>query len=76
MREDTPTPYAVCPLQPAYGAAPYPPPPDYRGYRAPSAAAPYEGVAIRFVTILLNTIIIGIISSILTAPFFAFSLRV
>jgi uncharacterized RDD family membrane protein YckC len=35
---------------------------------------PYEGVAIRFVAILLDTIIIGIISSILTAPFFAFSL--
>jgi len=43
-------------------------------YRAPSAAAPYEGVAIRFVAILLDTIIIGIISSILTASFFAFSL--
>ena len=65
----------VGPLQPAYGATPSAPEQGYPGYRAPSAATPYEDVAIRFVAILLDTIIIiGIISSILTAPFFAFSL--
>jgi uncharacterized RDD family membrane protein YckC len=74
VHEGTPTPRAVGPQQPAYGATRYAPEPGYPGYRVPSAATPYEGVAIRFVAILLDTIIIGIISNILTAPFFAFSL--
>jgi uncharacterized RDD family membrane protein YckC/ribosomal protein L40E len=38
------------------------------------SAVPYEGVSIRFVAILIDTIVIGAISSILTVPFFAFSL--
>jgi len=70
-RVDTPTPRAVRPPQPAYSATPYAPRTGYSGYCAPSAAMPYEGVAIRFVAILLDTIIIGVISSILTASFFA-----
>jgi len=48
------------------------------GYQAPRAyvsytTAPYQGVAIRFVAILIDTIIIAIIASILSAPFNAFA---
>jgi uncharacterized RDD family membrane protein YckC len=35
----------------------------------PYATSPYQGVAVRFVAILLDTIIIAIISYILSAPF-------
>jgi uncharacterized RDD family membrane protein YckC len=48
------------------------------GYQAPRAyvpytAAPYQGVAIRFVAILIDTIIIAILASILSWPFNAFA---
>ena len=59
---------------PAQDATPYGPQSGYPGYRPSNAATPYEGVAIRFVAILIDTIIIGVISSILTAPFFALSI--
>jgi uncharacterized RDD family membrane protein YckC len=55
---------------PAFAPAP--------GYQAPRAyvphiATPYQGVAIRFVAILIDTIIIAIITGILSAPFNAFA---
>ncbi len=47
-------------------APPYAPAPTFQ---APSAAAsPYQGVAIRFVAIFIDTIIIAVISGILTFP--------
>jgi len=54
------------PLQPTFSSAP--------GYQAPRSyvphsASPYQGVAIRFVAILIDTIIIAIIGGILSAPF-------
>jgi len=62
----------VNPVQsvPAFGPAP--------GYQAPRVyvpytQTPYQGVAIRFVAILIDTIIIAIIASILSAPFNAFA---
>jgi uncharacterized RDD family membrane protein YckC len=39
----------------------------------PYTPTPYQGVAIRFVAILIDTIIIAIIASILSAPFNAFA---
>jgi uncharacterized RDD family membrane protein YckC len=39
----------------------------------PYATSPYQGVAIRFVAILIDTIIILIIAGILSAPFNAFA---
>ena len=49
------------------------------GYQAPRsyvphAAPPYQGVAIRFVAILIDTIIIAIIGGILSAPFNALTI--
>jgi uncharacterized RDD family membrane protein YckC len=48
--------------------------PPAHGYQAPRSyvpyvAPPYQGVAIRFVAILIDTIIIAIIGGILSAPF-------
>ncbi|MGA7075634.1 MAG: RDD family protein [Halobacteriota archaeon] len=73
-REEGQPPRAVRTQEPAYGAPQYAPPPGYPAQRGPSATAPFEGVSIRFVALLIDTIIIGVISSILTAPFFALSL--
>ena len=73
-RGGAPSPRAIPPPQPAQDATPYGPQSGYPGYRPSNAATPYEGVAIRFVAILIDTIIIGVISSILTAPFFALSI--
>jgi uncharacterized RDD family membrane protein YckC len=63
---------AVKPVQPvpAFAAAP--------GYQAPRVyvpytTTPYQGVAIRFVAILIDTIIIAIIAGVLSAPFNAFA---
>jgi uncharacterized RDD family membrane protein YckC len=39
----------------------------------PYTQTPYQGVAIRFVAILIDTVIIAIIASILSAPFNAFA---
>ncbi len=64
---------AVRMQEPAYGAPQYAPPPGYAARRGPSAAARYEGVSIRFVAILIDTVVIGAVTSILTAPFFALS---
>ena len=63
---------AVKPVQPVPAIAPV------SGYQAPRAyvpytTTPYQGVAIRFVAILIDTIIIAIIAGILSAPFNAFS---
>ena len=74
VRGGTPSPRTIPPPQPAQDATPYRPQFGYPGYRPPNAATLYEGVAIRFVAILIDTIIIGVISSILTAPLFALSL--
>jgi uncharacterized RDD family membrane protein YckC len=57
---------AAQPVQPTFAPAP--------GYQAPRsyvpyAASPYQGVAIRFVAILIDTIIIAIIGGILSVPF-------
>jgi len=53
------------PAQPSYAPSPaYPAPP----YASP-AESPYQGVAIRFVAILIDTIIIAIISGVLAFPF-------
>ncbi|MGZ4864200.1 MAG: RDD family protein [Halobacteriota archaeon] len=59
---------AVMPVQPAPAFAPAP------GYQAPRAyvphtTTPYQGVAIRFVAILVDTIIIAIIVGIVSYPF-------
>jgi len=57
---------------PAAKSAPAPAPaPGYQAPRAyvPYAASPYQGVAIRFVAILIDTIIIVIVAAILSAPF-------
>jgi uncharacterized RDD family membrane protein YckC len=55
---------------PTFAAAP-----GYQAPRAyvPHAATPYQGVAIRFVAILIDTIIIAIVAGILSAPFNAFT---
>jgi len=63
---------AIKPVQPMPAFAPEP------GYQAPRVyvpytTTPYQGVAIRFVAILIDTIIIAIIASILSAPFNAFA---
>jgi uncharacterized RDD family membrane protein YckC len=63
---------AVKPVQSAPAFAPAP------GYQAPRAyvpytTTPYQGVAIRFVAILIDTIIIAIIAGILSVPFNAFA---
>jgi uncharacterized RDD family membrane protein YckC len=66
---------------PLAGQAPQPVPPTFApapGYQAPRsyvpyATSPYQGVAIRFVAILVDTIIILIIAGILSAPFNAFA---
>jgi uncharacterized RDD family membrane protein YckC len=73
-REEAQPSQATRPQEPTYGAPQYAPPPGYQARPGPSAAAPYEGVSIRFVAILIDTIVLGAISSILTPPFFAFSL--
>ncbi|MGZ4847578.1 MAG: RDD family protein [Halobacteriota archaeon] len=57
---------------PAPQSAPaFAPAPGYQAPRAyvPYAASPYQGVAIRFVAILIDTIIIAIVAGILSAPF-------
>ncbi len=61
-------PQATRPPQPQ-STPPYAPSPVYQTapYAAP-AASPYQGVAIRFVAILIDTIIIGIISAFITLP--------
>ncbi len=53
------------------GAPAYVPPPAYQApsYVAPAAGMHYEGVAIRFVAILIDTIILAVITGIITAPF-------
>lgn len=65
---------------PLAGQAPKPPPifdlaPGYQAPRSyvPYAKSPYQGVAIRFVAILIDTIIILIIAGILSALFNAFA---
>jgi uncharacterized RDD family membrane protein YckC len=66
---------------PLAGQAPQPVPPTFApapGYQVPRsyvpyATSPYQGVAIRFVAILIDTIIILIIAGILSAPFNAFA---
>jgi uncharacterized RDD family membrane protein YckC len=50
----------------AQGPAPYQAPAYYTG-----APSPYQGVAIRFVAILIDSIVIGVISGILALPFLA-----
>ncbi len=52
-------------------APPYVPPPAYQvpPYAAPETGMRYEGVAIRFVAILIDVIILAIITGIVTAPF-------
>lgn len=61
------------PLPPQGAPAPQPTPSYAPTYQAPPYAAPvaspYQGVAIRFVAILIDTIIIAIISGVLTFPF-------
>jgi uncharacterized RDD family membrane protein YckC len=54
--------------QPAEGPAITEPAPTYA---APGAEIRYQGVAIRFVAFLIDAIVLGIISSILTFPFAA-----
>ncbi len=53
------------------GAPAYVPPPAYQppSYGEPAAGMRYEGVAIRFVAILIDAIILAIITGIITAPF-------
>ncbi|MGZ4908024.1 MAG: RDD family protein [Halobacteriota archaeon] len=53
------------------GAPAYVPPPAYQAppYAAPEAGMRYQGVAIRFVAILIDAIILGIITGIITTPF-------
>ncbi|HYA33045.1 MAG TPA: RDD family protein [Candidatus Bathyarchaeia archaeon] len=60
------TPHEAQHVKPAVAAVP--------GYQAPRSyvphvVSPYQGVAIRFVAILIDTIIIGLIGAILSAPF-------
>lgn len=55
----------AAPPQTAQPAPPTHQPPPFSA----RAASPYEGVAIRFVAILIDTIIIAIISGVLTLPF-------
>ncbi len=59
------------PEAPREGAPAYVPPPAYQAppYATPEAGMRYEGVAIRFVAILIDTIILAIITGIVTAPF-------
>ena len=57
-----PLPAATQPVQGAAVAVPA------QSYAAPGAQVPYQGVAIRFVAILIDIIIISIISTILTSP--------
>lgn len=51
------------------------PAPGYHAPRSyvPYATTPYQGVAVRFVAILIDTIIVVIIAGILSAPFNAFA---
>ncbi|MGZ4920074.1 MAG: RDD family protein [Halobacteriota archaeon] len=53
------------------GAPAYVPPPVYQAppYAASAPGMHYEGVAIRFVAILIDTIILAVITGIITAPF-------
>ncbi len=53
------------------GTPAYVPPPAYQAppYAAPEAGMRHEGVAIRFVAILIDAIILAIITGIITAPF-------
>jgi len=72
-----PSPPLTAPSEPPEGqregAPSYAPPPGYQAPPpyAPGVVSPYQGVAIRFVAILIDYIIIGIIASILTAPLVA-----
>ena len=65
-----PQPPSAAPTAPAATAAAAPaatpPAPTFQAYSP--AAMPYQGVAIRFVAILIDVIILGIITSIITAP--------
>jgi uncharacterized RDD family membrane protein YckC len=62
---------AVKPVQPVQPVPAFAPAPGYQAPRAyvPYTATPYQGVSIRFVAILVDTIIIVIIASILSVPF-------
>ncbi|MGZ4908386.1 MAG: RDD family protein [Halobacteriota archaeon] len=67
-----PQPEAQQGTQPERGGAPaYVPPPAYQAppYAAPATGMHYQGVAIRFVAILIDVIILAIITGIVTAPF-------
>ena len=55
----------VAPAQPVQGPAAAEPAPSYA---EPGAQVQYQGVAIRFVAILIDLIIVGLISWILTSP--------
>ncbi len=59
------------PEAPREGAPAYVPPPAYQAppYAAPETGMHYQGVAIRFVAILIDAIILAIITGIITAPF-------
>ena len=62
-------------VKPAETVPAFVPAPGYQAPRTyvPYATTPYQGVAIRFVAILIDTIIIVIVGGILSAPFNAFS---
>ncbi|MGZ5502869.1 MAG: RDD family protein [Halobacteriota archaeon] len=66
---------AALTVKPVQSVPAFAPAPGYQAPRAyvPYTTAPYQGVAIRFVAILIDTIIIAIIAGILSAPFNAFA---
>ncbi len=55
---------------PSQTAPPYTPGYETPPYYAQRAVSPYQGVAIRFVAILIDSIIVGVIAAIVSAPFF------
>jgi uncharacterized RDD family membrane protein YckC len=69
-----PAPSAALTVKPDQSTPPFAPAPGYQAPRAyvPYTTTPYQGVAIRFVAILIDTIIIAIVGGILSAPFNAF----
>ncbi len=66
---------AALTVKPVHSAPAFAPAPGYQAPRVyvPYTQTPYQGVAIRFVAILIDTVIIAIIASILSAPFNAFA---
>ena len=66
---------AALTVKPVQSVPAFAPGPGYQAPRVyvPYAQTPYQGVAIRFVAILIDTIIIAIIAGILSAPFNAFA---